>query len=115
MVRAGASVVCAKSRPFYRACQLPLLLFAPEKARLLKKKVDITGELTYVTSRGLERRRIVRDDTDRERWVDLLDRVATRRGWIVYAWALLDNHFHLRDVKATMRDRPPSTSAVSSR
>lgn len=58
-------------------------------------RIDIADGVYHVTSRGLERRRIVRDDADRERWVRLLDRVAARRQWRVYAWVLLDNHFHL--------------------
>ena len=40
-----------------------------------------------MTSRGLERREIVSDDVDREKWCELLDRVATRCGWRVFAWA----------------------------
>jgi len=73
-------------------------------------RIDMPDGIYHVTSRGLERRRIVRDDADRERWLVLLDRVATRRGWIVYAWALLDNHFHLfvrcphGDLSAGMHD-----------
>ena len=52
----------------------------------------------------------MRDNGDRERWADLLDRVTTRRSWCVYAWALLDNHFHLflrrphADLPAGMHD-----------
>ena len=49
----------------------------------------------HVTSRGLERRPIVRDDIDRARWLELLDRVAARRDWRVLGWALMDNHYHL--------------------
>ena len=73
-------------------------------------RIDMPDGIYHVTSRGLERRRIVRDDADRERWVGLLDRVATRRRWAVYAWALLDNHFHLflrcphGDLSAGMHD-----------
>ena len=61
-------------------------------------RIDMPDGAYHVTSRGLERRRIVRDDADRERWVDLLDRVATRRRWTVYAWALLDDHFYCREL-----------------
>ena len=64
----------------------------------------------HVTSRGLERRQIVRDDRDRQRWVDLLGEVAERRRWRVLAWVLMDNHFHLfvrtpdADLSAGMHD-----------
>lgn len=48
-----------------------------------------------MTSRGLERREIVRDDADRRKWEELLDAVATRCHWQVFAWTLMGNHFHL--------------------
>ena len=51
--------------------------------------------LFHVTNRGVDRRDIVLDDHDREAWLRLLDRNATRCGWRVFAFALLDNHFHL--------------------
>ncbi|MBN2580614.1 MAG: transposase [Pirellulales bacterium] len=58
-------------------------------------RIDIENGLYHVTSRGWERRAIVRDDGDRRHWLDLLARVALRRAWRIFAWALLDNHFHL--------------------
>ncbi len=51
--------------------------------------------LFHVTNRGVDRRDIVLDDHDREEWLRLLDRNASRCGWRVFAFALLDNHFHL--------------------
>ncbi len=56
-------------------------------------RIDIENGLYHVTSRGWERRAIARDD--RQRWLELLDRVATRCGWQVFAWALMRNHHHL--------------------
>ena len=58
-------------------------------------RIAIPDGVYHVTNRGLERRAVVRDDDDRVRWHDLLDRVAKRRRWRVFAWALMDNHFHL--------------------
>ena len=58
-------------------------------------RIDIADGVYHVTSRGLERRAIVCDDVDRGKWSDLLDRVATRRRWRVFAWALMGNHYHL--------------------
>ena len=63
-----------------------------------------------MTSRGWQRRVVVRDDRDRQRWLELLDRVATRCGWRIFAWALLGNHYHLYlrtpqpNLSAGMRD-----------
>ena len=62
-------------------------------ARLLR--YDVADSLHHVTNRGLECRDIVRDDLDRREFLRLLDRVAARHRWRVFAWVLLDNHFHL--------------------
>lgn len=51
--------------------------------------------LYHVTAHRWERRVIV--DSDRD-WVDgrrLLDRVAARCNWRVFAWVLMSNHSHL--------------------
>jgi REP element-mobilizing transposase RayT len=45
--------------------------------------------------RGLERRVIFKDDTDREDFVARLANLAEQGAWTVYAWALLPNHAHL--------------------
>ena len=37
-------------------------------------RIDIPNGLYHVTSRGLERRAIVRQDRDREHWLKLLER-----------------------------------------
>ena len=58
-------------------------------------RIDVENGLYHVTSRGWERRVMVRDDRDRQRWLQLLDRVAARCGWRVFAWVLMSNHFHL--------------------
>ena len=50
-------------------------------------RIDIADGVYHVTSRGLERRDIVSADVDREKWCELLDRVATRCGWREFAWA----------------------------
>ena len=57
-------------------------------------RIDVPNGIYHVTTRGLDRLPIVRDDADREKWTELLDRVATRRGWRLFAWALMDNHYH---------------------
>lgn len=59
------------------------------------ERFPIANGLFHVTDRGVERRNIVLDDHDRETWLRLLGGNATRCGWRVFAFALLDNHFHL--------------------
>ncbi|MDC0935982.1 hypothetical protein OAS39_06825 [Pirellulales bacterium] len=54
-------------------------------------RIEMENGLHHVISRGWERRVIVRDDVDRKKSLNLFDRVATRCGWRVYAWALMTN------------------------
>jgi REP element-mobilizing transposase RayT len=58
-------------------------------------RIEIAGGVYHVTTRGWERRDVVRDDDDRTNWLRLLDRVALRFGWRVFAWVLMSNHWHL--------------------
>jgi REP element-mobilizing transposase RayT len=58
-------------------------------------RIDIENGLHHVTSRGWERRVMVRNDADCQHWLELLDRVAVRCGWRVFAWVLMTNHWHL--------------------
>jgi hypothetical protein len=62
--------------------------------------------------RGIERRKIFRDDDDHQ---DMLDRLATllpETGTVCYAWAFLDNHAHFlfrsgpRGIAVLMRRLP---------
>ena len=45
--------------------------------------------------RGIERRRIVDDDQDRERFLDRLGDLTSETRTVVCAWALMNNHAHL--------------------
>ncbi len=58
-------------------------------------RMEMENGLYHVTTRGWERRDIVDGDRDREDWLRLLDRVATRSNWRVFSWVLMSNHFHL--------------------
>jgi len=84
-------------------------------------RIGIASGEYHVTCRGLERRDIVRDDTDRARWLSLLGKVADRREWRVLAWALMDNHFHLfvrtpgGDISAGMHDLNSGYASVFNR
>ena len=56
---------------------------------------DQSGGFRHVTSRGNRRQAIFEDDDDRERFLQLLDRVRCAFEWRVFAWCLMTNHFHL--------------------
>ena len=49
----------------------------------------------HVTSRGVARQAIVRDDFDRRCFRRQLNLARARHQWLVYAWCLMDNHYHL--------------------
>jgi REP element-mobilizing transposase RayT len=46
-------------------------------------------------ARGNARERIYWDDEDRQRFLDGLSRVCGRFDWILWAYCLMDNHYHL--------------------
>jgi putative transposase len=58
-------------------------------------RVDAPGVLHHVMVRGIERRPIVRKDTDREDFVARLAALVEAGALAVYAWALLPTHAHL--------------------
>ena len=53
------------------------------------------GVAQHVMVRGIERRRIFRDDLDRRDFVARLDRILPEEGWSCFAWALMPNHVHM--------------------
>jgi putative transposase len=60
-----------------------------------RPRVQFPGALYHVTARGVDRLPIVRDDVDRERWMAQLASVVERRQIRVYAYCLMDNHYHV--------------------
>jgi len=58
-------------------------------------RIDAPGALHHIIFRGLERRRIFRDDVDRDSFLDRLGGVLQETGTACYAWALIPNHGHL--------------------
>ena len=58
-------------------------------------RLAFAGGVYHVTARGNERKAIVRDDTDRARFVDTLAAMVDRYRVRCHAWVLMDNHYHL--------------------
>ncbi len=58
-------------------------------------RIEYPGAIYHVLSRGDRREAIVRDDADRQCWLDLLAKTCARTGWQVHAYCLMSNHFHL--------------------
>jgi len=62
----------------------------PRQARL-----DSPGTLHHIIVRGIEKRRIVDDRWDREKFVSRMGNVASDTKTVIYAWALMTNHAHI--------------------
>ena len=62
----------------------------PRKARL-----DAPGTLHHVIMRGIEKRRIVDDQKDREDFVSRMGHIASETETVIYSWALMTNHAHI--------------------
>jgi len=58
-------------------------------------RINIPGGIYHVIARGNDREQIVRDDIDRQRFLQVLARVVDRFSWLCHAYSLLDNHYHL--------------------
>jgi REP element-mobilizing transposase RayT len=80
-------------------------------------RILFPGATHHLGSRGSTRQSIVWDVADRERWLRLLDRVATRHGWRVLAYCLMTNHYHLvlRDPGCTLSAGMRELNSVFSR
>lgn len=58
-------------------------------------RLEFTGALYHITSRGNERKAIYFDDTDFELFLMLLGKVCEQYNWVVHAYCLMTNHYHL--------------------
>jgi hypothetical protein len=54
-------------------------------------RLDHPGAVWRITARGNECNDIVRDDTDRESFVELLRRCVEKYRWLLHSWTLMDN------------------------
>ncbi len=58
-------------------------------------RIELSGGVYHVTSRGDGREDIFWDDADREAWLALLGEVCERFNWRCHAWCQMTNHYHL--------------------
>jgi len=57
-------------------------------------RLDVEGGVYHVMARGVERRAIFRDDTDRQKFLRRLEAADDEKDLAVFAYVLMDNHFH---------------------
>ena len=58
-------------------------------------RISYPGAVYHVTARGNERKAIVRDDRDRQGFVDTLASMVEQYHVVCHAWVLMSNHYHL--------------------
>ncbi|MFA5353793.1 MAG: transposase [Thermodesulfovibrionales bacterium] len=58
-------------------------------------RIEYSGAIYHVTSRGNARDKIFEDDLDREAFLFTLSSVVRRYNWLCHAYCLMDNHYHL--------------------
>jgi putative transposase len=58
-------------------------------------RIEFSGALYHVTSRGDGQEDIYLNDNDRVVFLEVLDSVCKRFNWVVHAYCLMNNHYHL--------------------
>ena len=58
-------------------------------------RIEFAGATYHVMCRGDRREAIFEDDTDRACFVETLAQASKRAGWLVHAYVLMGNHYHL--------------------
>ncbi len=58
-------------------------------------RIQFANALYHVTSRGDRKSNIYLDDHDREIFLQTSGEVCQRFNWVLYAYCLMDNHYHL--------------------
>jgi len=58
-------------------------------------RIEYPGAVYHVMARGNHRRDIFKDDPDRRRFLETLGEACGKTGWLVHAYVLMRNHYHL--------------------
>jgi len=58
-------------------------------------RLEFAGALYHVTSRGDRQDAIYLTDDDRNTYLKILGEVCDRYNWIIHAYCLMDNHYHI--------------------
>ena len=60
-----------------------------------KLRLEFPGAIYHVINRGNDRAWIFDDDRTKAAFADCLFDAAVRNGWLLHAYAIMGNHFHL--------------------
>jgi REP element-mobilizing transposase RayT len=58
-------------------------------------RIQYPGAIYHVMNRGDRRELIFHDDTDRQRFLEALGQACAKTHWLILAYCLMGNHFHL--------------------
>ena len=58
-------------------------------------RIEYPGAIYHITSRGNAQESIYHSDDDRHQFLSVLEKACERYQWQVYAYCLMDNHYHL--------------------
>ena len=58
-------------------------------------RIEFPGAVYHVASRGNARQSVFLDDRDREAFLEAVEAGVSRYGFILHAYCLMDNHYHL--------------------
>lgn len=67
----------------------------PIMVAMYRPRIEVPGGHYHVGSRGNDHTPIFLTDIDRSMFLLLLGRTARRHGWIIHAYCLMTNHYHL--------------------
>jgi putative transposase len=60
-----------------------------------KARIDATGAIQHIIIRGIERKKIFRNDADRNNFLERFGKIISETQTTCLAWALIPNHVHL--------------------
>lgn len=58
-------------------------------------RIEYTGALYHITSRGNKKEPIFLSDSDRILFLKILEKTIFKHNWLCYSYSLMDNHYHL--------------------
>ena len=58
-------------------------------------RIEFPGACYHVTSRGTKGRTVFRDNDDRVVFLNVVDNVVQRFGWLLHSYVLMNGHYHL--------------------
>jgi len=58
-------------------------------------RIQYPGAVYHVMARGNQGRPIFKDDKDRRRFLETFEESCQKTGWVVHAYVLMGNHYHL--------------------